>query len=317
MKVPGTQRIFGPVPSRRLGNSLGIDVIPHKTCTFDCVYCECGATTDKTLERREFHPVRELLDELEGRLSRMHEQPDVVTLSGSGEPTLYLPMGELIDGIKRLTTLPVAVITNSSLLWMPDVRSELARADIVLPSLDAAIENAFRRINRPHPRCSLPRIVEGLEQFLNEYRGTVLFEILLIEGYNTDTENLEALKTMIAHMRIDRIQLNTAVRPGSERHIEPLDEASLEHIRDFFGPACEIIASAQTTRMRLEERIVEEVVIPLLERRPCTAADIGAVLGIEVSEVIRLMSGLQRAGKVSERNHGGTVFYSAASGSSG
>ena len=305
--------IFGPVPSRRLGLSLGVDVIPHKTCTFDCVYCECGATTDKTCERREFYPVRDVLAELGGRLSRMKDKPDVITLSGSGEPTLYRPLDELIDGMKRLSSLPVAVITNSSLLWMSEVRDELSHADIVLPSLDAAVDDAFRRINRPHALCDLSRIIGGLEAFIAEYRGTVLLEILLVEGYNTGAGNLEALRAVVGRVRVDRVQLNTAVRPGTEGHIEPLDEESMKKIRDFFGPPCEVIASARTTRMRHEERIVEELVIPLLDRRPCTAADIGAVLGIPPSDVIGLMSGLVAEGKVSERRHGGAVYYSSAS----
>jgi wyosine [tRNA(Phe)-imidazoG37] synthetase (radical SAM superfamily) len=311
MRTPGSRRIFGPVPSRRLGASLGIDVIPSKTCTFDCVYCECGATTDKTCERREFYPVSEILAELEAHLSTMREKPDVVTLSGSGEPTLYRPLGELIDGIRRLSGLPVAVITNSSLLWMTEVRDEISRAGIVLPSLDAADEEAFRRINRPHERIALTSVIEGLEKFLEEYRGTVLFEILLIDGYNTAARNLDALKAALGRMHASRIQLNTAVRPGTERHIEPLDDASMERIRDFFGPACEVIASARTTRMRHEEQILEEIVLPLIERRPCTADDIGAVLGIPRVDVVRLMDGLKAAGTVTEHRHGGTVFYSS------
>ena len=314
MRTPGAQRIFGPVPSRRLGSSLGIDVIPHKTCTFDCVYCESGATTDKTCERREFHPVREVLAELEAHFARMENKPDVVTLSGSGEPTLYRPLDELIDGMKRLSGLPVAVITNSSLLWMPEVRAELSRADIVLPSLDAAVEDAFRRINRPHALCALPRIIEGLETFLGRYRGTVLFEILLIAGYNTGADNLEALRRTVGGMRVDRVQLNTAVRPGTERPIEPLDEASMGRIRDFFGPPCEVIASARKTRMRHEERIFEELVIPLLDRRPCTAEDIGAVLGVTATDVARLMSRLVAEDKVIERPHGGALYYSSKPG---
>jgi wyosine [tRNA(Phe)-imidazoG37] synthetase (radical SAM superfamily) len=314
MRTPGAQRIFGPVPSRRLGNSLGIDVIPLKTCTFDCVYCECGATTDKTCERREFHPVREVLAELEAHLARMESKPDVVTLSGSGEPTLYRPLDELIDGMKRLSGLPVAVITNSSLLWMPEVRDELSRADIVLPSLDAAVEDAFRRINRPHPLCALPRIIEGLETFLGRYRGTVLFEILLIEGYNTAADNLEALRRAVGRMRVDRVQLNTAVRPGTDPRIEPLEESSMEKIRNFFGPPYEVIASARTTRMRHEERLFEELVMPLLDRRPCTAEDIGAVLGVTAADVASLMSRLVAEGKVAERPHGGAVYYSSKAG---
>jgi wyosine [tRNA(Phe)-imidazoG37] synthetase (radical SAM superfamily) len=313
MRTPGSKRIFGPVPSRRLGSSLGIDVIPPKTCSFDCVYCECGATTEKTCERREFFPVREILDELERHLAEMGERPDVVTLSGSGEPTLYRPLGELIEGIRVRANLPVAVITNSSLLVLPDVRAELSRADIVLPSLDAADEDAFRRVNRPHTLCSLPEIIEGLGRFLKEYRGTVLFEILLIEGYNTGRRSLEALKTALERMRVDKIQLNTAVRPGTERHIEPLDDESMRTIRDFFGPLCEVVASARTTRMRHEERIVEEIILPLLERRPCTADDIGAVLGIGAAGALRLMETLKAAGKVAEHSHGGIIFYTSKS----
>lgn len=291
--------------------SLGVDVIPYKTCTFDCVYCECGATTELTCERREFCPVREITDDLEERLARMKERPDVVTLSGSGEPTLYRPMGELIGEIKRLSGLPVAVITNSSLLWLPEVRDELSRADIVLPSLDAATEGAYRRINRPHELCELPKVIEGLERFLSTYAGMVLFEILLVESFNTDRENLEALKSVLARMRAGRIQLNTAVRPGTERHIEPLDDESMERIRAFFGPRCEVIASARTARMHHEESVLEETVVGLLERRPCTALDIERSLGIPSRTIAPLIESLTLRGKISASKHRNEVFYSA------
>ncbi len=311
MRVPGARRIFGPVPSRRLGISLGIDVIPHKTCTFDCVYCECGRTTEKTCERRAFFPVREVLDDLEAHLSRMKEKPDVITLSGSGEPTLYLPMGELIDEIKRLTSLPVAVITNSSLLWKPEVRDELARADVVLPSLDAADDDAYRRINRPHELVSLPRLVEGLERFLKDYRGTVLFEILLIEGYNADDSNIEALKAALGRMRADKIQLNTAVRPGTESGIEPLDDISLRRIRNLFGSRCEVIASARATRASHEEADIEDTIVSLLERRPCTAEDLHRALGVSVEKAESAVHKLIASGRVVERVVGGKSYYSA------
>lgn len=314
MRTPGSGRIFGPVPSRRLGLSLGIDVIPHKTCTFDCVYCECGKTTDKTIERREFCPASDVLDDLETHLSRMNEKPDVITLSGSGEPTLYLPMGELIEGIKRLASLPVAVITNSSLLWMSEVRDELARADIVLPSLDAAEEDSFQSINRPHGLLRLPRIIEGLELFLKEYRGTVLFEILLIDGYNADDRNIEALKNALGRMRADRIQLNTAVRPGTERGIEPLDDISMRRIRNLFGSNCEVIASARTTRTRHEASNLEETILSLLARRPCTAEDLHHALGMSMETAESTVRRLLAAGAIVERRVGGTAFYSAPRG---
>jgi len=241
----------------------------------------------------------------------MKEKPDVITLSGSGEPTLYLPMGELIGEIKRLTSLPVAVITNSSLLWMPEVRDELARADVVLPSLDAADDDAFRRINRPHELLSLPRIVEGLERFLRDYRGTVLFEILLIEGYNTDGRNVEALKAALGRMRADKIQLNTAVRPGTESEIEPLDDISMRRIRNLFGPRCEVIASARTARTSPEEADIEETILSLLERRPCTAEDLHRALGVSMENAESIVRKLAASGRIVEKRVGGASYYSA------
>jgi wyosine [tRNA(Phe)-imidazoG37] synthetase (radical SAM superfamily) len=220
-------------------------------------------------------------------------------------------MGELIDEMRRLASNPVAVITNSSLLWMPDVRDELARADIVLPSLDAADDEAFRRINRPHETLSLRRIVEGLELFLKDYRGTVLFEILLVEGYNADDRNVEALKAALGRMRVDRIQLNTAVRPGTEREIEPLDDISMRRIRNFFGSRCEVIASARTARTRHEASNLEETILSLLARRPCTVEDLHHALGMSMESAESAVRRLLAAGTIVERRVGGTAFYSA------
>lgn len=305
------KKIFGPVPSRRLGLSLGVDVLPYKTCSFNCVYCECGATTDLTCERWGFYPVAEILDELEERLSQMRDKPDVITLSGSGEPTLYTPLGELITGAKRMSGLPVAVITNSSLLFMPEVRRDLMGSDVVLPSLDAAIEASYFRINRPHALCTLERTIEGLVRFLADYRGRVLLEILLIEGYNTDERDLEALKRAIERLRVDGIQLNTAVRPGTEPGIEPLDDESLERIRSFFGPRCEVIASAETSRRRHEEGALEDTVLALLERRPCTALDVHRSTGIPLAKITELLDGMARAGLIVKETHGKDLFYEA------
>ncbi len=305
----GLKRIFGPVPSRRLGLSLGIDVIPYKTCTFDCVYCECGATTAKTCRREAFLDPREALDELETHLARAKNKPDVVTLSGSGEPTLYRGMGELIDGAKRLTGLPVAVITNSSLLWMEEVREELARADIVLPSLDAAIEEDYLRVNRPHEECTLERLVGGLETFLASYRGTALLEILLVDGYNAGDANLAALRRIAGRVRADRVQLNTAVRPGTESGAGPLGAEALDRIRRSFGPRCEVIASAGTTRTRHEEEILEEAILALLSRRPCTASDIYASFGGPSPRIDGMLEGLVRGGRIRAERRGEQMYY--------
>jgi wyosine [tRNA(Phe)-imidazoG37] synthetase (radical SAM superfamily) len=220
-------------------------------------------------------------------------------------------MGELIDEMRRLASRPVAVITNSSLLWMSEVRDELARADIVLPSLDAAEEDSFLRINRPHELLSLPRIIEGLELFLKGYRGTVLFEILLIDGYNADDRNIEALRNALGRMRADKIQLNTAVRPGTEREIEPLDDISMRRIRNLFGSRCEVIASARTARTRHEASNLEETILSLLARRPCTVEDLHHALGMSMETAESTVRRLLAAGAIVERRVGGTAFYSA------
>jgi len=304
------KRIFGPVPSRRLGISLGIDVVPYKTCTFDCVYCECGATTDLRVERGEFFPLEEVVEELTDALAEMHSPPDVITMSGAGEPTLYSRLGELIDSAKEAGGLPVAVITNSSLLGDPGVREEVARADIVLPSLDAAMETAFKRINRPHPSCDLGSIMEGLGSFLDDYEGTVLFEVLLIEGYNTGDEELSALAGFLSRHRVDSVQLNTAVRPGTEKGIRPLTRERLESICEWFGPDCEIVASAGA-RTTHEDFAAAGRILRLLERRPCTAEDIRNALGIPAPGLAKMLGVMLEDGSVVAEEHAGGTYYTA------
>ncbi len=309
-------RIFGPVPSRRLGRSLGVDVVPYKTCSFDCVYCECGATTDLTCERREFFPLEEILDELRDSLAEISDPPDVITLSGAGEPTLYSRLGDLTDGIKDSSGIPVAVITNSSLLFMSDVRDELGRADIVLPSLDTALAGPFSRLNRPHPEISLEGMIDGLGTFLDGYTGKVLFEILLLDGYNTGDEDLEALASFIRKHRIDSVQLNTAVRPGTESGISPLSRERLEEICKSFGPGCEIVASIGT-RASHEEFASTNRILSMIERRPCTAPDIHRSLGVPLQGVIKLLGIMIEKGSVRSDVHDGETFYTASERNSG
>ena len=173
--------IFGPVPSRRLGRSLGVDLVPFKTCTYDCIYCQLGRTTNKTIQRKEWVPLDDVVTELETKLS---SQPDYITLSGSGEPTLYSRTGELIDRIKAVTNVPVAVLTNGSLLWNQEVRARLMNADLVVPSLDAGDEAMFRAVNRPHEDISFERMLQGLIDFRHEFQGKYWLEVFLLAGHN-------------------------------------------------------------------------------------------------------------------------------------
>jgi len=302
-------RVFGPVPSRRLGRSLGVDVIPHKTCTFDCVYCECGATTNKTCERKEFYPLEELLQELRMKLSSMNVLPDVITLSGAGEPTLYSRMGEFIEKAREFSGLPVAVITNSSLINREDVAEELKKADIILPSLDTVVERSFRRLNRPHRDCRLEDIVEGLRKFLNNYDGMVLFEVLLVEGYNTSDEDLSALKEVLETFKVDKIQLNTVARPGTIKELKALDDKKLEEIKEFLGPACEIVSSSYHSKIGEEMEDSINTIVTLLKRRPCTLDDIHNSTGLPVPELIKLLGELERTKRIETTEFNGKIFY--------
>ncbi len=174
------RHVFGPVPSRRLGRSLGVDLVPFKTCSYDCIYCQVGRTTNQTIERKEWVPMDAVLDELKVKLAC---RPDYVTLSGSGEPTLHSRLGETIEHIQAMSDVPVAVLTNGSLLWQKEVREELALADAVLPSLDAGNGLKFAFINRPHPCLTFERMVEGLIAFRDEFPGQYWLEVFLLGGY--------------------------------------------------------------------------------------------------------------------------------------
>lgn len=309
-------RIFGPVASRRLGRSLGIDVVPYKTCSYDCVYCECGRTTDLTAGRREFYEPGAILGELEERLAGMSARLDVLTLSGAGEPTLYSRLGDLISGIRKISDLPVAVITNGSLLWMKEVREELALADIVVPSLDAVVEEAFRRINRPHPSIALDEMTGGLRAFTEEFDGEIRLEILLVDGYNTSRAELEALRDFLSGLEVDSIELNTAVRPGTEESASPVPRGRLEEICRLFGDRCEVVAGV-SVRASHEDEAAGAHILSMIERRPCTAADISAALGIPVQSLVKTMDSMRAEGLVRATLKDGLTWYTASDRTSG
>ena len=183
MSTRTSRHVYGPVPSRRLGRSLGVDLVPFKTCSYDCIYCQLGRTTNKTTERKEYVPVDDVLEELAEKL-RSEPGPDYVGLAGSGEPTLHARIGDLIAGIKRLTSVPVAVLTNGSMLWRSDVRAGIAEADLVMPSLDAGTPRRFERVNRPHRDISFEKMVDGLVTFCAVFRGKVWLEVFVLAGIN-------------------------------------------------------------------------------------------------------------------------------------
>ena len=231
--------IFGPVPSRRLGRSLGVDVVPFKTCTFDCIYCQLGRTTNRTVERREWVPLDAVVDELRGKLAL---RPDYITIGGSGEPTLYSRIGELIDGIRSMTDIPVAVLTNGSLLWKQDVRNDLRKAHVVIPSLDVGDNVLFQVVNRPHPAITFERLLDGLAAFRQEFQGEYWLEVLLLAGYTAIEAEVKKIAKRTAEIGPDRVHLNTCVRPPAEEYAYAVDWQRLIDLAGLFTPPAEVIA---------------------------------------------------------------------------
>ena len=213
--------LYGPVPSRRLGYSLGVDLIPHKVCTFDCIYCQLGRTTIKTSRRREYAPAKKVLGELRGFFDSGGEC-GVVTLAGSGEPTLNTKIGDIIREVKDMTDTPLAVLTNSSLLTREEVRNDLLNADVVVPSLDAASPDTFKKINRQAEGITVSDVIDGLKEFRKEYAGEVRLEVMAVAGLNDTKKEVDELRQAIGIIRPDSIDLNTVVRPPAESYAKPL-----------------------------------------------------------------------------------------------
>ncbi len=307
---PHVSHVFGPVPSRRLGRSLGVDVVPYKTCTYNCIYCQVGLTTNRTVERREWVPLEAVLSEIGEKLAR---KPDHITIAGSGEPTLYSRLGELIAGIKALTEIPVAVLTNGSLLWMEAVRADLMRADVVSPSLDAGDAATFAEINRAHPSVTFEQMVDGLVRFRSEYKGQLWLEVFLVENVNATDVQVAAMAEVARRVRPDRIQLNTVVRPPAEIFALKVSREKMERFAGLFTPRAEIIADYDHARGDAEFAGHTDDVLEMLRRRPCTVEDVVAGLGLHRNEVVKYIDRLVDEKKIVSQVIDDMVYYQVRS----
>lgn len=300
--------IFGPVPSRRLGRSLGVDPIPFKTCSYDCVYCQLGRTTNKTIERKEWVPLQAIIDQFKNHL---HLNPDYITLSGSGEPTLYSRLEELITGIKNITDIPVAVLTNGSLLWLPEVRNALKYADLIVPSLDAGSSQTFRYVNRAHKEIKFSKMLQGLVEFRNDYAGQYWLEVFLLAGVTTPEKSIKQLKTCINAIHPDKVQVNTVTRPPAEIFAEPVPQNQLEEITKNLYEKAEVIADYKGVHKEQSFSARREDVLTLLKRRPCSIEDIVAGLGIHRNEVLKYIEELTTKGEIKTKPGRNQLFYQA------
>lgn len=287
------------MPSRRLGSSLGVDLVPFKVCSHDCLYCQLGPTTKLTAERFLPVTVEELVIQVRRRLSEgVH--PDWVTIAGSGEPTLYRDMGLLIAALKAEVGVPVALITNGSLFFDPDVRRSAALADLVLPSLDAWDEASFVRINRPANGLTLSAMVDGLSRFRDEFNGKIWLEMMILAGINDGPDAVSGLARQARRIRPDRIQLNTPVRPPAYPEARVLPRKALEAMCASFDPVAEVIADFSKASASVSHDLdgLAEAILTTVSRRPCTLEDLSAGLEAIPNEVLKAIEILRVADRI-------------------
>ena len=305
--------IFGPVLSRRLGISLGVDLVTHKTCSLDCVYCECGKTTNLTLEQKEYVRFSDIKKELDHFWTH-NDDPDYITFSGAGEPTLNNRLGKIIEYIKDSKPhIKTAVLTNSTLFNDPAVRQSLLKADLVIPSLDAVSKKAFIRINRPDKGLNITDILKGIEIFAREYKGKIWLEVFILPGFNNSESDLILLKEAINKIGPDLIQLNTLDRPGTISDIEPASKFELERVKEILGfDNIEIIAKIDENikaNPEIEKKDIKAAIIKTINRRPCTKQDLLQLLGVDrqilEKHIIMLEQEKMIIGKLQERG----IFY--------
>ncbi len=303
--------LFGPVPSRRLGISLGIDLVPMKTCSLNCIYCECGSTTKLTQTRKAYVPLEAVKSEFSHYIEH-NPAPDYITFSGSGEPTLHSGVGETIEFIHThpLKT-PVAVLTNGTLLYDKTLREELKQAEVVVPSLDAATDDVFKKINRPFSKLDIDRIIDGLIQFRADFSGQMWLEIFIVPGLNDTPEQLTALKQAILKIGPDRVDLNTLDRPGPVSKIRAATWPELEQILDFWQlDNASIIAKAPIRKQHVAYRQdVESAILETITRRPCTLTDLANILGQHPNEINKYLDVLEADKRVTTVKQERGLFY--------
>jgi len=315
--------VYGPVLSRRLGLSLGINIIPAKTCTLDCVYCQCGLTTRKTIKRESFFPVKDILAAVRSavRQSRVASRQSPIrflTFSGEGEPTLNKDIGRIIRRLKRDFRIPVAVITNSTLLTDPQVRRDLYAADLVVPSLDAADQRNFARVDRCHRDLRVADIIEGLKLFRRRYRGKMWLEIMLVKGVNDSVEHVVALRKAAYEIQPDRVQLNTVVRPPAEKSARPMSHDDVVQIQCLFGPNTDVVdlPAPASARSRISARRFrgnpDAAIAATVSGRPVNGKDIEDSLGIRGATLSASLRRLVRSKRIKPVDYWGKTFYEPA-----
>lgn len=306
--------VFGPVPSRRLGQSLGIDPIPLKTCNWNCIYCQLGRSVPMTNERRSYFPKEEFVAEVKDALARLDPaEVDWITFVGSGEPTLNSDLGWLIRQVKGLTELPVAVCTNGILLYLPEVRQELLAADALMPTVCAGTAKLYWHIHRPYPGLTFERQVAGLLAFRQEYRGQLWPEVMLLRGVNDSPEALEATAELLGRIQPDQVHVALPTRPPAETWVQPADDEGLMRALAILGQRARVLHPSQGAFDLSGHARVIEAIVDIITRHPMSQADLEATLARWTpGEVNQALAELAADGRAQQVERYGVQFWSAA-----
>ena len=302
--------LFGPVPSRRFGRSLGVDLVPFKKCSFDCVFCQLGKTDKTTMERKAYAPIEDVLGELGEWLER-DGRADFITLSGSGEPTLHKDFGKVFDFVRDNSDISTLLLTNSSTLMNAEVRAGAAKADVVKASLSAWDQESLVRMNRPSSELGFDEIVEGLKLFREEYGGELRLEVFLVAGVNDCAEDVSRIASLADSIRPDLVQLNTAVRPPAEK-IGAVSRAKMEELARLFNQPSEVIANFKSAGGGASQTGREEI-LAMLKRRPCTVSHIAEVFGMHRNEAVKHIALLMESGVIERKEEKGETYYFCSS----
>ncbi|NQT25554.1 radical SAM protein [candidate division KSB1 bacterium] len=303
------KHIFGPVPSRRFGRSLGIDLVPFKTCSLDCIFCQLGRTTHKTVTRKPYVPIESVLDEFTDWFNSGGDA-DYITLSGSGEPTLHSRFGDVLQFIALKTKIPSVLLTNSTLFHLPEVREAAVHADVVKMSLSVWDQTYFQHVNRPHHELDFEKIVDGMRQFRNHYKGQIWIEVFLIAGVNAIPADVQGIAQRIQRIKPDRIHLNTAVRPPAEDFVTALSGRELNQLAPLFHPIAEVIPDFHTD-LTEHGQFNENAIVEMLQRRPCTADQIGKAFGMHLNETFKYLGELLKNNQIQVVKKNQNKFYTS------
>lgn len=303
--------VYGPVPSRRLGRSLGIDPIPSKTCNYQCIYCQLGKTTNFTNKRRNYYPKNKIISEMRKAINQNKNNFDYITFVGSGEPTLYKDLGDLILKAKDFSNKPICVITNGSLLCEREVRDALMLADIILPSLDAGDEKSFIKINRPHPSIKFNRVLQGFIDFKKNFDGKFWIEIMIMKDINDSKEELMKIKEQIDLIEPDRIDINVPIRPPMEPWVEIPNPTIIVILNEIFSDYNNI-NFPEIGKFSIYSSNFEREFLAIIERHPMRQEQILETFlseNFDRNQIFSSLSSLEKQKKIKKAIYNDQIFW--------